>query len=65
MTPDQKVNFINNFIQLLQDETENEEKCCSKKKSELYGINIVPMELFTAYYMKKTKLIDGEEKIPY
>ena len=34
-----------------------------KKKSELYGINIVPMELFTAYYMKKTKLIDGEEKI--
>ena len=65
MEPNQKVERINEFIQLLQDKTEDEtnEKWSSKKKSDFYGIKIIPKELFKAYYMKGTKLLDGNNEI--
>ena len=61
MNPTQKVEEINNFIQLLQDTNEdNKTKMSSKKKTEHYGIQISPLkDLFPAYYMTETKLIDG------
>ena len=65
MEPNQKVERINEFIKLLQDKTEDDtnEKWSSKKKSDFYGIKIIPTELFKAYYMKETKLLDGNNKI--
>ena len=61
MNPTQKVEEINNFIQLLHDINEdNKTKMSSKKKTEHYGIQISPLkDLFPAYYMKEAKLIDG------
>ena len=42
------------------EEYEYEELPSSKEKSELYGIEIKPLnKLFTAYYMKESKLIAG------
>ena len=66
MEPDEKVNKINKFIELYQDNTENQltdEKWSSKKKSEYYGIQVMQVkDLFPAYYMTKTNLIDGKNK---
>ena len=45
------------------DDDEYEELPSSKEKSDLYGIEIKPLnKLFTAYYMKESKLIAGNNK---
>ena len=66
MEPDKKVKEINKFIELLKDETEDkniQEKWSSYKKYEYYGIQVEPpKELFTAYYMKETQILDGKNK---
>ena len=53
MDPTQKVIETNEFIQLLQDKTEDKKiHMSSKKKSDHYGIKITPLkDLFPAYYM--------------
>ena len=67
MEPDDKVLKMNKFVDLFLDNTENqltEEKWSSKKKAEHYGIKVIKVEdLFNAYYMNETKLIDGNDKI--
>ena len=68
MEPDEKVAKINDFMNLLLNKDEDNstpEKWSSLKKYEYYGINIIPpkeKDLFSAYYMKKTELIDGKNK---
>ena len=53
-------------MKLLTDpekDPENPSKLSAKEKSELYGIEVKPVNnLFTAYYMKETKLIGGNNK---
>ena len=66
LNPNEKVESINNFLNLLQDETENKllENMSSKKKYNEYGINIIPLGLIQAYYMKKTEFAnEGNKKI--
>ena len=67
MEPDDKVLKMNKFVDLFLDNTENlitEEKWSSKKKAEHYGIQVIKVEdLFPAYYMEPTKLIDGNNNI--
>ena len=64
--PNDRVSKTNEFIKLLVDPTkdkEHPEKLSAKEKSELYGIEVKPVKnLFTAYYMKDTKLIGGNNK---
>ena len=64
LNPNEKVEIINNFLNLLQDETENKllENMSSKKKYNEYGINIIPLGLIQAYYMKKTEFANEENK---
>ena len=64
LNPNEKVESINNFLNLLQDETENKllENMSSKKKYNEYGINIIPLGLIQAYYMKKTEFANEENK---
>ena len=68
MEPDEKVTKINDFMNLLLNKDEDNltpEKWSSQKKYEYYGINIIPpkeKDLFSAYYMNKTELIDGKNK---
>ena len=68
MEPDVKVLETNKFVDLFVDDTENlttEEKWTSKKKSDYYGIKVEKVkDLFKAYYMEETKLVDGNDK-PY
>ena len=61
MNPTQKVEETNEFIHLLQDKTEDKKThMSSKKKSDHYGIQITPLkDLFPAYYMQQTQLLDG------
>jgi aubergine-like protein len=64
--PNDRVSKTNEFIKLLVDPTKdkkNPEKLSAKEKSDLYGIEVKPVKnLFTAYYMKDTKLIGGNNK---
>ena len=64
--PKDRVNKTNEFLDLLNDSTvdkKNPDKLSAKKKCELYGIEVRPVkDLFTAYYMKETKLIGGNGK---
>ena len=64
--PTDRVEKTNEFLNLLKDPTEDKEhpeKLSAKKKCELYGIEVNPVkDLFTAYYMKETKLIGGNDK---
>ena len=66
LEPNERVQKTNEFIKLLEDPTKDSkhpEKLSAKEKSDLYGIKIEPLnELFTAYYMKETKLIGGNKK---
>ena len=66
LEPDQRVNETNKFIELIHDETENDkskEKWSSKKKLDYYGIEVEPLkDLFSAYYMYETTLLDGKNK---
>ena len=64
--PADRVDKTNEFLDLLNDPTEDNkhpEKLSAKKKCELYGIEVKPVkDLFTAYYMKETKLVGGNNK---
>ena len=64
-----RVNKTNEFIKLLEDPEKNKEhpdQLSAKEKSDSYGIEVMPVkELFTAYYMKDTKLIGGNKKEVY
>ena len=56
LEPSNRVNKTNEFIDLLKNPG-------SKEKCETYGIEVRPLKnLFTAYYMKETKLIAGGGK---
>ena len=56
LDPNNRVNKTNEFIDLLKNPG-------SKEKCEAYGIEVRPLKnLFTAYYMKETKLIAGGGK---
>jgi aubergine-like protein len=56
LEPSNRVNKTNEFIDLLKNPG-------SKEKCEAYGIEVRPLKnLFTAYYMKETKLIAGGGK---
>ena len=65
LKPKDKVKRINAFINLLKDTTENNslDNMSSKKKYDYYGIDIIPMDLIQAYYMKETELTAGQNKI--
>ena len=65
LKPKEKVERINNFINLLKDEPKNNslENISSKKKYDYYGIQITPMNLIQAYYMEETEFTDGENVI--
>ena len=66
LEPNERIQKTNEFIKLLEDSTKDKnhpEKLSAKEKSELYGIKVEPLnELFTAYYMKETKLLGGNKK---
>ena len=63
LEPKDRVNKTNKFIELLKDGTKNKDNTSAQEKSNLYGIEVIPIkELFTAYYMKDTKLIGGGQK---
>lgn len=66
LEPNKRVQKTNEFIKLLEDpakDINNPQKLNANEKSELYGIKVEPLnELFTAYYMKETKLIGGNKK---
>ena len=63
LEPNERIQKTNEFIKLLEDPSKDKNqpgKLSAKEKSDLYGIKIEPLnELFTAYYMKDTKLIGG------
>ena len=65
LNPKEKVERINNFIKILKDKTENNtlENMSSKKKYDYYGIQITPIDLIQAYYMRETELIVGQNKL--
>ena len=67
MDPNEKVRKTNEFVEMLKDNTENlttPEKWSSKKKADYYGIQVNPVkDLFNAYYMKATKLIDAKNNL--
>ena len=64
--PTDRVKKTNEFLNLLNDkkrDPKHPDKLSAKEKCELYGIEVKPVsELFTAYYMKETKLIGGNNK---
>ena len=63
LDPNERIKKTNEFIKLLEDpskDSNHPEKLSAKEKSDLYGIKVEPLnELFTAYYMKDTKLVGG------
>ena len=63
LEPNERIKKTNEFIKLLEDpskDSNHPEKLSAKEKSDLYGIKVEPLnELFTAYYMKDTKLVGG------
>lgn len=63
LEPNERIKKTNEFIKLLEDPSKDSnqpEKLSAKEKSDLYGIKVEPLnELFTAYYMKDTKLVGG------
>ena len=67
LEPSDRVNKINKFIDLLNDpakDEKNPKKLSAKEKSDLYGIEVKPLnKLFTAYYMKETQLLAKNKHI--
>ena len=61
LDPSDRVKKTNEFLDLLNDpakDKDNPKKLSAKEKSELYGIEVKPLnKLFTAYYMEETKLL--------
>ena len=64
LEPKDRVNKTNEFIKLLEDTSKGKDgQLSAKEKADSYGIVVMPVkELFTAYYMKETKLIGGGKK---
>ena len=62
--PEDRINKTNEFIKLFKEKDKKlSENLSAKEKSELYGIEVEPSkELFTAYYMEDTKLIQAGKK---
>ena len=64
LEPKDRVTKTNKFIELLSDPSKNKDNTSSKEKSALYGIEVTPVkELFTAYYMKDTKLMGKQKEV--
>ena len=66
LEPYDRVSKTDEFLELLKynkKDPENPDKMTSKEKSDFYGIEVEPVnDLFTAYYMRDTKLIGGNNK---
>ena len=63
LTPQDRINKTNEFLNLLVSQEKKEGKLSAKEKSELYGIEVKPLDkLHKAYYMKETILIGGNKK---
>ena len=69
LEPYDRIKKTNEFLNLLIDPEKDENdkndksKLSAKEKSELYGIEVKPLDkLFTAYYMDETKLKAGNNK---
>ena len=66
LNPGDRVQKTNEFLQLLTDnnrDPKHPDSLSAKEKSDLYGIEVKPVDkLFDAYYMKETKLIGGGKK---
>ena len=67
LNPVYRIEKINEFIELLMDNSKekyNPNELSSKEKSEVFGIEIKPLnEQFIGYYLEETKLLDGKNKI--
>jgi len=66
LEPNDRVSKTDEFLELLtydEKDPENPDKMTSKEKSDFYGIEVEPVnDVFTAYYMRDTKLIGGNNK---
>ena len=66
LTPKERIEKTNQFLDLLVDPTKdekNKDKLSAKEKSDIYGIKITPLnKLYKAYYMKKSELIGVKSK---
>ena len=66
LEPNDRVSKTNEFIDLLKDKTKNKDfpdRLTAFDKYNIYGIEVKPVkDSFTAYYMKETKLIAGNNK---
>ena len=63
LTPKDRVNKTNEFLKLLVETNKKENKLSPKEKSELYGIEVSPLDqLHKAYNMKETILLAGNNK---
>ena len=64
LEPKKRIEKTNEFIKLLTNNEKGQgKKMSSKEKADFYGIEIKPNnERFKAYYIKPTKLIDGNNK---
>ena len=66
LDPKMRINKTNEFLNLLVDCTKDKDhprQLSSIEKSELYGIEVKPLQrLFTGYYMEEPKLIGGNKK---
>ena len=64
LTPEKRIEKTKQFLDLLKDETKNEQKESAAEKSKHYGIEITSLDkLHKAYYMEKSKLIGGENEV--
>ena len=63
LEPDDRVSYINEFINLISDKDKCGNSLSPKEKCELYGIEIKPINnFFDTYYMKDTKLLGENNK---
>ena len=63
LTPKDRINKTNEFLNLLKETKKMEGKLSSKEKSELYGIEITALDqLHKAYNMKDTILLANNKK---
>ena len=63
LDPNDKVKKINQFLELLVDDTKNKDNESAKEKSEEYGIQVLKVtEYFKTYYMKEPILKAGHNQ---
>ena len=64
LTPKDRVNKTNEFLNLLVETSKIGNKLSSKEKSELYGIEVSPLDkLHKAYNIKETTLLAAKNKV--